>query len=86
MKYYATKREAEDAAETNNYLIGQELAPPFESYPITSITVEKAKKYQGFIVILSHDVFDGGWPETVGFRCPQVELENYLNVMAPPYL
>jgi hypothetical protein len=86
MKYYATKREAEDAAEANNYLIGQEMAPPFESYPITSITCEKAKSNFGFIVVLSHDIYDNGWPETTGFRCPQVELDNYLNVMAPPYL
>lgn len=86
MKYYTTKREAEDAAEANNYLLGQGMLKPFQSYPITSITVEKAKKHQGFIVILSHDVFDGGWPETLGFRCPQVELDDYLSVMAPPYL
>ncbi len=47
MKYYTTKREAEDAAEANNYLLGQEMSPPYESYPITSITVEKAKKIKG---------------------------------------
>ena len=86
MKYYLTKREAEHVAEKNNYLIGQAMAPPFESYPITSMTIEKSKKHQGFIIVLSHDIFDGGWPETVGFRCPQVELDDYLNVMAPPYL
>jgi hypothetical protein len=86
MKYYTTKREAEDAAEKNNYLIGREMVPPFETYPITSITVEKAKKHQGYIVVLSHDVFDGGWAEITNFRCPQVELDNYLDVMIPPYL
>ncbi len=86
MKFYKTKREAEDAAEANNYLIGQEMSPPYDSYPITSITVEKAKKHQGFIVILSNDVFDNGWPETTGFRCPQVELDDYLDVMAPLFL
>jgi hypothetical protein len=86
MKYYATKREAEVAAEANNYLIGQELAPPFETYPITSITVEKAKKHKGFIVVLSHDIFDGGWPELTGFKCPQIKLDDYLNKMAPLYL
>lgn len=41
------KRETEDAAKANNYLLGQELAPPFETYPITSITVEKVKKISG---------------------------------------
>jgi len=86
MKYYATKREAEDTAEANNYLIGQPMLKPFESYPITSITVEKAKKHQGFVVVLSHDVFDGGWAEITNFRCPQVELNDYLDVVAPPYL
>ena len=86
MKYYTTKREAEDAAEANNYLLGQEMSPPYESYPITSITVEKAKKNQGFIVVLSHDVFGNGWPETTGFCCPQVELDDYLDVMAPTFL
>ncbi len=86
MKYYKTKEQAEIAAFENHYLLGQEMAPPFETYPIQSITVEKSKIHQGFIVVLSHDVFDGGWPETVGFRCPQVELDDYLNVMAPPYL
>ncbi len=86
MKYYTTKREAEDAAEANNYLIGQGMLKPYESYPITSITVEKAKKNQGFIVVLSHDVFDGGWAETTNFRCPQVSLEDYLEVVAPKYL
>ncbi len=86
MKFYTTKREAEDAAEANNYLIGQPMLKPFESYPIKSITVEKAKKHQGFIVVLSHDVFDGGWPETTGFRCVQIDLDDYLDVVAPPYL
>jgi hypothetical protein len=86
MKYYLTKQEAEDAAEQYNYLLGQKMLKPYESYPITSITVEKAKKNQGFIVILSHDVFDGGWPEITGFRCPQVELDDFLNVTTTPFL
>jgi hypothetical protein len=69
MKYYPTKREVEDAAEENNYLIGHQMLKPFETYPITSITIEKAKKHQGFIVVLSHDVFDGGWAEI----CTEIE-------------
>ena len=86
MKYYETKREAEDAADANNDLIGQQMLKPYESYPITSITVEKNPCGLGFIVVLSHDVFDGGWPETTNFRCPQVELNDYLDVVVPPYL
>ena len=79
MKYYKTKQEAELAAEENNYLIGQRLLHPYSALPITSITIEKAKRHQGFIVILSHDIFDGGWPEVTNQRCPQVELNYYLS-------
>lgn len=86
MKYYKTKEQAEIAAFENQYLIGQEMAPPYDSFPITSITVEKALKHQGFIIVLSHDIFDAGWPELTGFKCPIIELDDYLNVMAPPYL
>lgn len=86
MKYYKTKRAAEDAAEENNYLLGQKMMPPYSSLPITSLTVEKAKKHQGFIVVLSYDVFDGGWAEITSNRCPQVELDNYLDIVAPKYL
>ena len=86
MKYYPTKFEADIVANQNQHPIGQKLSPPFSSYPITSITVEKAKKHQGYIVVLSHDVFDGGWAEITNFRCPQVELDDYLDVMIPPYL
>ena len=86
MKYYKTKEQAEIAAFENHYLIGQEMAPPYESFAITSITVEKALKHQGFIILLSHDIFDGGWPELTEFKCPMIELNDYLSIMAPPYL
>ena len=78
MRYYKTKRAAEDAAGKQNHLIGQHMLPPYSALPITSITVEKVKTNQGFIVMLSHEVFDNGWPEITSFICPQLELNDYI--------
>lgn len=67
------------AREFSN-LIGESLPSPFVGMEISSITVEKDTRGKGFSVILSHDTFDGGWPELTGFVCPQVDLFSFLNL------
>ncbi len=78
MKVHLTQDIAERIAKRYTHLIGKPMLDPYEGLPITSITVEKSKTTQGFDIILSHDIFDGGWPEVTGFKCPQTELLSYL--------
>jgi hypothetical protein len=73
-----TLEEANELAKEHANLIGKPLPNPYSGLSITSITVEKNKKSKGFSVILSHDIYDNGWPEVTGFRCPQIDLLTYL--------
>lgn len=80
MENYLSHETAKKLAKQYNKLIGQPMPYPYSGLPITSITVEKNKTSQGFSVILSHDIYDGGWPEVTGFKCPQVDLLYYLDI------
>jgi hypothetical protein len=82
MKYYKYKEEAELFAEYYTHLIGQYFPEPYQNLDITAITVEKSKFHQGYEVILSHDIFESGNPELTGYKCPTIELNAYLKIMA----
>lgn len=73
-----TQSAAIKLAKHYSNLIGNDLPFPFTGWEISSITVEKDKHGKGFSVILSHDIFDGGWPETAGHICPQIDIFTFL--------
>lgn len=80
MENHLAKQTADKLAQEYIKLIGQPMPYPYSALEITSITVEKNKNSKGFSVILSHDIFDGGWPEVTNFSCPQVDLLSYLEI------
>ncbi len=84
MENNLTRNAAQYLLSEYFHLIGQPMPYPCNELPITTISIEKDKNTDGYSVILSHDIFDGDFPDDkIGSLC-KTDLMTYLSI--PEYL
>ena len=83
MKHIKTIEEAELYREFYSYLLNHNFPEPYETLPITGISIHKNLYSQGYSLWLSHDSFaENGEPEMTGFKCPMIDVDSYLKIKA----